>query len=287
MLEPETKPAEAVEEAPKPPRVSVIVVSHNRRPMLRRCLDALERSEDRGAIQILVVDNGSRDGSSELELDFPNAQFIRAPKNFGLTKALNLGMRASTGEFIFWLHDDTEPAPSCVRLLVAALDAQADAAGACPLLVDDTGAPAAQLGALPPDGQWRPAASGGVPAEVEYASGAALMVRSFFLTGLRGIDERYGQFGADAELCHQIRRARRKLLLVPEARVVHTPAGALSAARAADFRLGVAAFLGKHFGVALGLKARAAAIFSALGGFRLGEFKYLVSGQKIDGTQPE
>ena len=94
---------------------------------------------------------------------FPNVQFIRLPKNFGLTKALNLGWRAADAEYVFFLHDDTEVQPSTVGLLAAALDTHADAAAVCPLLVDGQGQPAAQLGNLPPTLEWRPATPGAEP----------------------------------------------------------------------------------------------------------------------------
>ena len=54
------------------------------------------RTADPG-LQIIVVDNGSRDGSASLDSEFPAAQFLRLPQNFGLTKALNIGIRASDG----------------------------------------------------------------------------------------------------------------------------------------------------------------------------------------------
>ena len=104
------------------------VVSHNRAEMLRRCLESLEKSEERESLQLIVVDNGSTDGASELGADFPNVQFIRVPKNFGLTKALNLGWRAADAEYVFFLHDDTEVEPGVAAGLAAVLDAHPEAA---------------------------------------------------------------------------------------------------------------------------------------------------------------
>ena len=95
-------------EQPKPPpRVSVVVISHNRCELLRVCLESLEKSEERDTIQVIVVDNGSFDGSAQLDAEFPKMQFIRVPKNFGLTKAMNLGWRAAEAPYVFFLHDDT------------------------------------------------------------------------------------------------------------------------------------------------------------------------------------
>jgi GT2 family glycosyltransferase len=268
------------------PRVSVAVVSHNRVELLRRCLASLEHSEGRETFQIIVVDNGSRDGSAELESEFPNLQWIRLPKNFGLTKAWNLGWRAADAEYVLFLHGDTEVEPAAIRKLAETLDANEEAIAACPLLVNAEGRPAPQLGNFPPDGQWRPAeVSGTEPVAVEYPRGAALMVRVFYIKKIRQIDERYGQFGADADLAMQIRRAGRKILLVPQAQVRHEPRGAYPSMERADFLLGRAVFAERYQGFAAGLKARIAAVLGPLAGFRIAELKYTISGQKIDGKQ--
>jgi GT2 family glycosyltransferase len=191
--------AEPTGQAPKPPKVSALVVSYNRKALLRRALEALERSE-------------ATDGSQQLESEFPRARFIRIPRNFGLTKALNLGVRGSEGEYVFFLHEDTEVFPDTVRLLAGLLDSQPDAGAVCPLLVDAADQPAPQLGHFPPDDTWRPADPGPDPMPVGYPRGAALMMRRFFFTAIRQIDERYGQFGSDADLCYQIRRAGKRIL---------------------------------------------------------------------------
>lgn len=260
----------------------MIVVSHNRKPMLRRCLETLEAAQDRDVTEIIVVDNGSSDGSAQLEAEFPAALFIRIPRNFGLTKALNLGMRASHGEYLFLLHEDTEIASDVIRKLVQVLDLEVDAGGVCPLLVTPDGSPAPQLDTLPPTSNWKPAEVAGEPFEVEYPRGAALMVKPFYLGPMKRIDERYGQFGSDAEIALLLGRAGKRILLHPQARVIHH-GGVSDADRAADFHLGRAAFLGKYKGFFAWLAAVAGAAFSALLGFRLGEFMSILSGKKIDG----
>ena len=279
-------PQQNQEQEKRPPRVSVVVVSRNRAGLLRRCLEALEKSEGRETLQIVVVDNGSSDGSAQLDIDFPQAQFIRLPKNFGLTKAMNLGWRAADADYVFFLHDDTEVEPGAAIRLAETLDANPSAAAACPLLVDDEGRPAPQLGALPPDGQWHAAeASLSQPEPVEYPRGAALMMRVYVIRAVRQIDERYGQFGADADLAAQILRASKTILLDPAARVRHQGSAAYSALERADFLLGRAVFMGKYLGFGAGLRARLAAVIGPLLSFRFGELRYTLPGQKIDGTQ--
>lgn len=274
------------EEPPAPPRVSVVVVSHNRIERLRACLESLEKSDGRERLQLIVVDNGSRDGSPRLEADFPKVQFSKLPKNFGLTKAMNIGWRAADADYVLFLHEDTEVAPDTIGRLADVLDATAEAAAVCPLLVDDEGRPGPQLGNLPPDGRWRPAdVAGDAPVAVEYPRGAALMVRAFVIKSTRQIDERYGQFGSDADLATLIRRAGRKILLVPAARVRHYGREGDSPLRRADFLLGRAAYLGKYQGFVAGLQARLGSILGPLASFRFGELSYTFSGQKIDGKQ--
>jgi len=252
--------------------------------MFRRCLESIEASDARATLQVIAVDNGSTDGSAGIGDDFPNVQFIRLPKNFGLTKALNLGWRAADAEYVFFLHDDTEVQPTAVSILADALDTHSEAAAVCPLLVDEKGEPAPQLGSLPPTGEWRPAAPG-PPVAVEFPRGAALMARVYFIKALRQIDERYGQFGSDADLAAEIRRASRKILLVPSARVRHWGRSSYSAMEGADFLSSRAVFLGKYQGFGAGIRARIAAVLGPLVGLRLGELKYTIAGQKIDGTQ--
>jgi len=237
-------------------------------------------------MQVVVVDNGSWDGSAQLDADFPAVQFIKLPKNFGLTKALNLGWRAADSPYVFFLHEDTEVEPATARRLADVLDAHAEAAGVCPLLLDESGNPAPQLGSLPPDGTWQPAEPAGTePYPVDYPRGAALMMRVHVIKAIRQIDERYGQFGSDADLAEQVRRASKKILLAPDARVRHHGQDGYSSEEQADFLLGRAVFLGKYQGFAAGLKARIGAILGPLAGLKLSQLKYTIPGQKIDGTK--
>jgi GT2 family glycosyltransferase len=111
------------------------------------------------------------------------------------------------------------------------------------------------------------------------------MTRVGLIKAVRQIDERFGQFGADADLAANFRRASKKVWLLPGAKVLHHGAAGYTAEERADFLLCRAAYLGKYEGFGAGLMARIGAIFGPLLGFRFGEFKNTVAGQKIDGTQ--
>jgi len=265
------------------PRISVVIVSFNRVDQLRESLKALGADH-----QIVVVDNGSLDGAENISEEFPALRFSRLPKNFGLTKALNIGLRAAEGEYILCLHDDVRITGEAVTQLADFLESRPDVGGACPLLTDASGNPVPQMRKLPSPSDPDPALrlpDDGEETIAECVSGA-LMFRSFFLRALRHVDERYGNYGSGIELCAQIRRAAKKVVILHSVTAIHEstpspmPAGVLGADRVA----GTAAFLGKHHGFVSAFLYRLKTALGALATFRFSVLAAAVSGQKIDGT---
>jgi len=267
---------------PVKPRVSVIVVSRNQRELLRRSLDALGSSH-----QVIVVDNGSSDGSAGLEAEYPCVRFIRLPKNFGLTKALNLGLRSAEGEYLLFLHDDACVPSDAVLQLAELLETSPEVGAICPKF--DGGK---QVSNLPtpahPYPDWHTA--GGVEFEdVECAGGAAIMVRHQFIRAMRQIDERYGNYGSDIDLCAQVvLRASKKVRIACNVKALHdVPPNNVrkdDSLLEADRVIGTAVFLGKYYGFWAGIKFRVARTLQSIFSFRWGMAKYLLSNQKLDGT---
>ncbi len=294
-------------------RVSVVIVSFNNAAALRRCLTVLEASGDRDAFEILVVDNGSADDCSRMDAEFPAIDMLRLPRNFGLVKALNIGMRTARGEYFLFLEPEMEVTPGAIAALAALLDAAPDAVAACPLVIGPEGEVVSRVHPLPLPAElqrawlsgelrgWTPPElAGSDPVEVDYLKPPAMMVRSYFLKGLRYIDERYSNAWWDMEICTQIGRAGKTILLTPAARVVlHPPSQEWtlpSGARgllAADRALGAAVWCGKHYGWIQGVKFRLVAILRSLvslfglrdAGCRFAVFTCLLNGQKLDGSQ--
>src|SRR5580704_3763809 len=99
----EPLPGQEPEGQPSAPKVTALISSYNNAAALRRCIAALERSTSRDIMEIVVVDKGSQDESPRLDAEFPDATFLRLPRNFGNTKALNIGMRTGVGELVFFL----------------------------------------------------------------------------------------------------------------------------------------------------------------------------------------
>ncbi len=249
-------------------------------------------------MEIIVMDNGSMDGSAAVDAEFPHATFLRLPRNFGATKALNIAMRTAVGEYFFYLSPEMEVAPDAVAQLAARLDSDAEAAAVCPFVADAEGRSAGDFWQLPdpaalksswrdPGALPRAAVSDGAP--VGYAGRSALMARKFFVKGLNYFDERFGEFGADLDLAFQIRRGGRKTVCVENARVTRTPGPALPASAAsilaADRANGVSVFLSKHYGVVSGTLFQISAALGALVRFQFGQFIAIAGGSKIDGSQ--
>ncbi len=148
--EPEPLPEEM--DLPPSIRVTALIFSYDSAPALRRCLAALEASNDRASIEILVVDCGSHDESAQLDSEFSNITMLRLPRYFGRTKALNIGTRTAAGEYLLFMTPEVEVLPTTIPSLVAQLEADPETVAVCPLLLDtqtQTGAavlPAAYAG---------------------------------------------------------------------------------------------------------------------------------------------
>ncbi|MCS7025687.1 MAG: glycosyltransferase [Bryobacteraceae bacterium] len=303
-------------QAEQPPllAVSVLILAFNRDAHLRGCLQALERSSDRQRLQIIVLDPGSQNSVTSLQPDFPDVTILRMPRNFGATKALNIGLRTAKADVVFFLDPAVIVEPDTIWRLLAGLEAHREAAAVCPLRLDEQRSPLPQVRQLPNREllvrTWRSGEE--IPAEIpapkpeeqelvsEYPGRRALMIRLNFLRGMNYFDEHYGEWGADLELAFQIRHAGKKVLILRD--VCVTDRGAdqvqnLSAADrallAADRASGVARFLERRAGFFAGLWFRLSAVLSTLVAvlsfqqpavsWRL--FLHLLSGTKIDGSQ--
>src|SRR5580698_7557826 len=133
-----------VVEEPVGPRVSVVLTPFNQASALRRAVEALERSQDRERLEILIVDCGSRAESAQIDGEFPSVSLLRLPHHLSATKAMNIALRTAKAELIFFLPPDVEVLPDTDSKLADKLESEPDAAAACPLLVDPAGEPASR-----------------------------------------------------------------------------------------------------------------------------------------------
>jgi len=278
------------------PKVTAILIAHNQAGELRRAIEALERSEHREQLEILVVDCASQDGTASLADEFPAIVMQRLPHHFGATKALNIATRTARTDYLLLLSPDVEVAPNLAARLAEHLESASDTIAVCPLLVDSEGAPASRhLQPLPDrESLARVCAGGEAPrltpepalegVAVPYPGREALLVRKQFISGMNYFDERFGEYWADADLAMKIRQAGKKIRLYPEIQATwHAahkplPSGPL---HTSDRILGAATLLSKYDGFLAGLRFRWAAILKALIHFDFPLFTALMSGRKL------
>jgi GT2 family glycosyltransferase len=112
------------------PTVSVVIPNVNGERYLGPCLAAL-RGQSLDDFEVIVVDNGSTDGSlTTLRAAWPEARVIELGDNYGFARAMNVGIEAAHGEYVALLNNDTEVAPDWLSELVACMRRRPAAAGA-------------------------------------------------------------------------------------------------------------------------------------------------------------
>jgi GT2 family glycosyltransferase len=108
-------------------RISVVIPSGNGRHLLPGCLDALREQTCRD-FEVVVVDNASTDGTTALLRErYPEVRLLELGYNGAFARAVNAGIRATRGEIVVLLNNDTAPEPTWLAELVGALDAAPDA----------------------------------------------------------------------------------------------------------------------------------------------------------------
>ena len=217
--------------------VSVVIVNYNTWHLLRDCLasvfaDAAESGLD---VEVVVVDNGSTDGSPELvEQHFPRVRLVRNTCNVGYAAGTNQGIRASTGRNVLLLNSDTVVCRGALRAMCAKLDARQDLAGVAPKLTNPDGTVqqscwlfplralvvhvfgVARLGLVDDYHSW----DHRYDREVPWVSSAALMVPRRVLERVGLLDEDFF-YGVDTDWCHRAARMGYRFLSLASAEVLH------------------------------------------------------------------
>lgn len=222
------------------PRVSVILVLYNQAELTFHCLQSLLREADAG-IEVIIVDNGSTDATGELLDRLDGVTVIRSPENLHFLRGVNRGAKEASGANILLLNNDTRLAPGALDAALARLDEEPDlgAVGGPIVLLDGTLQEAGSI--IYRDGACQGFGRGRDPGEaefrfrrdVDYCSGAFLMVRRALWERLGGFDEAFAPaYYEETDLCMRIRAAGFRVGYEPRARITHVEFG--SAASSAD-----------------------------------------------------
>ena len=207
-------------------RSTIIIPNYNGIAHIGNCLRSLEGEPAR----VLVVDNGSADGSRELVRDgFPWVRMTVLDKNYGFCCAVNRGIEASDTTYVILLNNDTTVEPGFVRALETALDGEEDVfSGAAqmvnmhkPELIDDAGDYYCALGWAFAAGKDRKRENYGKSREIFSACGGACIYRRKLLEKTGLFDENHFAYLEDVDLGYRARIHGYRNLYVPEAVAYH------------------------------------------------------------------
>ena len=224
--------------------LSISIVNYNNKECLRNCLDSIYSSDPETSLGITVVDNGSSDDSVEVVRQaFPSVTVIENSENCGFAKANNQGIRASRGQYVLSLNNDTVIKNGTLDGLVRFMQEHPDV-GVCGPKV------------LNPDGTLQHQCRRSFPTissslfyflklhrlfprserlgrylmthlddddatEVDSVSGCCMMVRREVIEKVGVLDENYIMYGDDLDWCYRIKQAGWKVCYVPDVHIVH------------------------------------------------------------------
>ncbi len=225
--------------------MSIIIVNLNTRGLLKACLDSVFAEGSNLDLEVVVIDNGSTDGSIEMmTTDYPTVKRKVNTSNEGFAKPNNDGMRIATGRYLFLLNSDTVVTPGAFRTLKIFLDAHPGAGvcgpklfypdgrlqrsvssfhslwtHTCDMLALDKFFPntrlfgGGEMTTFPYDENQTQ--------EVESLMGAAVLVRREVWEQVGGFDERLMIYYNEMDWFMRIKRAGWKIYYVHDAQIVH------------------------------------------------------------------
>lgn len=224
-------------------KLSIIIVSYNGKEYLKKCLDSIFKS-NLSDFEVIVVDNASSDETSEMlkKLNY-NFNFIQNKKNIGFSKANNIGVNNSSGEYLLFLNPDTEVSRETLDTLIKFMDSQEDAGCAtCKVLLpngkmDDSchrGHPTpwnafcffSGLEQLFPKSRifsgyhmgWE---NLNKTHAIHACAGSFMLVRRKAGEEIGWWDEDYFFYGEDLDFCMELEKKGWKIYFIPDVSIVH------------------------------------------------------------------
>ena len=233
------------------PEVSVLLVSWNTRELTSQCLDSLPAAvDDDVAYEVIVVENGSVDGSAELLDERSDIRLLRNSENRGYAAAVNQAFAVSSGDFLLLLNSDIVFRPRSLSALVSFLRERTDVAGVGPAYLNPDGSPQQHYYRLP--GFWTLLSNSNdllrrlppfarsirayrmidddfsQPRRVEQPSASCLLLRRSCLPSTKIYDEQFPIYFNDVALARRLASEGRQLWMTPASAVVHEHGAATS-----------------------------------------------------------
>jgi GT2 family glycosyltransferase len=221
-------------------RASLVIVNYNTANDLRKCLASID--EALAEVETVVVDNGSSDGSREMvNGEFPWARLVDNPGNPGYASACNRGIGATVQPYIFILNSDVEFTGDGLGDLIDYLDVNPDVGALGPMVLNSDGSIQMScrrfpsmlenivhgfLGDVWPGNpftrryQMKDVCRDEIR-EVDWISGAAMLLRREAAESVGGFDEAYFMYVEDVDICWRLREAGYRVIYDPDMRLVH------------------------------------------------------------------
>ena len=222
-------------------RISIVTVNWNGLEVIPEYLDSLS-AQTTAPHEVVVVDNGSTDGSEQLP-DLAGAKVISLPENRGFAVANNIGMRAARGRYFLILNSDTEILADALERICDYLDANPDVGALGPQLLNTDRTLQYSCRRFPSfrtalfhrysimtklfprnrfSSQYLMTDVGhDHTMDVDWVSGAALVVRREVFEQSGGFDEGFFMYAEDVDWCYRIKQAGWRIVYLPEAQILH------------------------------------------------------------------
>ena len=218
--------------------LSIIIINFNTKKLIIDCLRSLEKEQSKINKEIIVIDNGSTDGSlkalQKIKIRDANIKLIANQKNLGFAKAANQGIKKAQGEYLFFLNSDTQVKKDTLGKLISFIKKKSKTAIVGPKLLNLDGSVQASVFHFPTFQRavrefWlkeKKAFSKYVPSadeavEVEAVAGAAMLAKKKLLKRVGFFNEKYFMYYEDLDLCRRLAKIGCKIYYLPSAAVVH------------------------------------------------------------------
>lgn len=225
----------------RPPDWAAVVVNYEAGDLLAGCVRSIEADTSAGTPEIVVVDNGSTDGSTDAVRDDPAVTIVDPGRNLGYSGAANLGIGRTRAAVVAICNPDVLVAPGTAGAILRRIAAEPDLAAVGPMVreVDGTPYPSARrvpsvgdavghglVGLVKRDNRFTRRyreldADPGQTRDVDWVSGAAIWLRRSALDAVGGWDDGYFMYVEDVDLCWRLRRAGWRVAYEPSGQVTH------------------------------------------------------------------
>jgi N-acetylglucosaminyl-diphospho-decaprenol L-rhamnosyltransferase len=250
--------------------LSIVIVNWNTCQILADCLDSIEATAKSLAFEVIVVDNGSTDGSQAmLGARFPHVRLIQNQDNVGFARANNQAVAVSNGRYVLLLNSDALLLAQAVQAMFDLAEAKPRAGIVGTQLLNPDGSFQASHTPFPNHwqeflilsgvgrmlhGRWYPShgpEEDKGPQIVDYVEGACLLVRREAYEDVGGLDEGYFMYAEEVDWCYAMRKKGWQVWYQPAAKVMHLGGGSSQGRRTqreADLYRSRVRFFRKHYG---------------------------------------